>query len=150
MVEQLVAENRRPLREFPDPIGKSVRLIQVGSKDPIVIDEPSAEVLRSHEPLKLGDDVEYDVAIEGVFKTNGACRVRLLNNNKIVSGKISDPALEEPNNIYTRALNEGGTLHVKAKPTLKHGQIRTLYITEAFPLAPAPDEPPRRRKRRTS
>jgi hypothetical protein len=30
--------------------------------------------------------------IEGVFKTNGACKVRILNTNKIASGKIADPA----------------------------------------------------------
>jgi hypothetical protein len=131
LMEQLVVENRRPLRELPEPIGKSVRTIQFGRKDPIVIDEPSAEVLRSHEPLTLGDEVKYDVSIEGVFKTNGACRVRLLNNNKVVAGKIADPALEKPNNVYTKALNEGGTLHVIAKPTLKRGQIHTLFITGA-------------------
>jgi hypothetical protein len=137
LVHDLVNENRLPLREMPEPIGKSVRVIQIGRKDPIIIDEPSAQVLRSREPLELGDDVEYDVAIEGVFKTNGSCRVRLLNNNKIVPGKIADPALDKPNNVYTRALNEGGTLHVIAKPTLKHGKIHTLFITAATPMFPS-------------
>ena len=118
LVEELVTENRRPLRELPEPIGQSVRTIQIGRKDPIIIDEPSAEVLRSHEPLRLGNEGEYDVAIEGVFKTNGACRVRILDTNKIVAGKIADPALEKRNNVYTRALNEGGNLHVIAKPTM--------------------------------
>jgi hypothetical protein len=131
IMKHLIDENRRPLRELPDPIGKSVRTIQLGRKDPIIIDEPSAEVLRSHEPLKLGDDVEYDVQIEGVFKTNGACKVRILKTNKIVSGKIADPALDKINNVYTRALNEGEALHVVAKPTLKHGKIHTLFITSA-------------------
>jgi hypothetical protein len=142
LVEQLVDENRLPLRELPDPIGKSVRTIQLGKRDPIIIDEPSAEVLRSHEPLKLGEDVEYDVAIEGVFKTNGACRVRILENNKIVAGKIADPALDKPNNVYTKALNEGGILHVIAKPTLKRGHIHTLFITGASPVPT-----PRKRQR---
>ncbi|MGB7101563.1 MAG: hypothetical protein WBD95_22700 [Xanthobacteraceae bacterium] len=131
MLQQLVSENRRPLRELPEPIGKSVRTILLGRKDPIIIDEPSAEVLRSHEPLKLGDGVEYDMSIEGVFKTNGACRVKILKTNKIVAGKIADPALDKPNNVYTKALNEGGMLHVVAKPTLKGGQIHTLFITQA-------------------
>jgi hypothetical protein len=36
-VSRLVDENRRPLRELPEPIGKSVRTIQFGAKEPIVL-----------------------------------------------------------------------------------------------------------------
>jgi hypothetical protein len=132
-LDHLVREHRTPLRELPDPVGKTVRLIQIGSdgREPIIIDEPAAEVLRSREPIRLGDEIEYDVLIEGVFKTNGACKVKLLNENKIVSGKIADPALDRPNNVYTKALNEAEVLHVIAKPTLKDGKIHKLFITHA-------------------
>jgi hypothetical protein len=107
MVETLVKENRASLREVPEPVGRTVRLMELGDdrKNPVLIDEPTAEVLRAREPMELGDPVEYDVKIEGVFKTNGACRVRLLNDNRIVPGKITDPALEQPHNIYTTALD---------------------------------------------
>jgi hypothetical protein len=138
LVRNLVDENRRPLRELPEPVGKTVRVTQTGSgKEPLVIDEPSAEVLRSREPLKLGEDGEYDVQIDGVFKTNGACKIKILGTNSIVSGKISDPSLEEPKNIYTQALNEGAVLHVRAKPTLKEGKIQKLFITAASSKPPS-------------
>jgi len=102
MVENLAKENRASLREVPDPIGRTVRIMEFGGdgKNPVLIDEPAAEVLRAHEPMQLGDPVEYDVKIEGVFKTNGACRIRLLSDDRIVSGKITDPALDQPHNIY--------------------------------------------------
>jgi hypothetical protein len=100
-------------------------------KAPIVIDEPAAEVLRSRETIHLGDEVEHDVLIEGVFKTNGACKLKLLGENKIVSGKIADPALDRPNNVYTKALNEAAVLHVIGKPTLRGGKIHKLFITHA-------------------
>jgi hypothetical protein len=117
LVTRLVNENRRPLRELPEPVGKTVRTMLIGRSDPIIIDEPSAEVLKSSTPLELGDEVEMEVEIAGVFKTNGACKIRIVGDKKIVSGKIADPALDEPNNIYTKTLNEGGILHVK--PTSK-------------------------------
>ncbi|WP_035682431.1 DUF7947 five-stranded beta-barrel domain-containing protein, partial [Bradyrhizobium liaoningense] len=55
----------------------------------------------------------------------------LPGRDKVVLGKISDAALDQPNNIYTRALNEGQTLHVTAKPTLKDGELHKLYISSA-------------------
>jgi hypothetical protein len=54
MVETLAKENRAPLREVPDPIGRSVRLMQLGSDaEGTIIDEPAAEVLRAREPMEL-------------------------------------------------------------------------------------------------
>jgi len=145
MVETLVREDRAPLRQIPDPIGRTVRLMEVGEdrSSPVVIDEPAAEVLRAHEPMQVGDVAEYDVKIEGVFKTNGACRVRLLDEDRIVPGKITDPALEQPNNVYTAALNAGVVLHVTAKPVLKDGQIDRLFISHAE--VSSPDRSRRRR-----
>jgi hypothetical protein len=132
IIRNLVNENRASLRQIPDPVGKSVRLVQIGEKDvgPI-IDEPAAEVLRSPETLSLGQPGEYEVRIHGVFKTNGACRVEILNQHKIVSGKIADPELEKPGNVYTHALNEGLVLRVTAQPTIKEGKIHRLFITHA-------------------
>lgn len=90
MVKALARENRAPLRELPEPIGKTVRTMKIGgtpATPTVEIDEPTAEVLRSREPLELADPIEYDVRIEGVFKTNGAYRVRLLDDDRIVAGK---------------------------------------------------------------
>jgi hypothetical protein len=142
MVTELVREHRRPLRQLPDPVGRTVRTMAVGKENPIIIDEPIAEVLRSREGLELGDTVEYEVELVGVFKNSGACRIKLVGRDKIVLGKISDAALDQPNNIYTRALNEGQVLHVTAKPTLKEGEIYKLYITSAR----IPEDPPRIRE----
>jgi hypothetical protein len=82
MVERLVSENRAPLREIPDPVGRSVREMRIGhAPDAVSLDEPIAEVLRSRQELSIGDSSSYRVRIEGVFKNNGACRVRLLDTN---------------------------------------------------------------------
>jgi hypothetical protein len=96
-----------------------------------LIDEPAAEVLRSPDTLSLGTREQYEVRIHGVFKTNGACRVEILNQKKIVSGKIADPELGKAGNVYTRALNEGAILRVVAQPTIKEGKIHRLFITHA-------------------
>jgi hypothetical protein len=135
MVERLAKENRAPLREVPDPVGRTVRRLQFGGDtDGTTIEEPEAEVLRSREPMTVGNPTEYDVKIVGVFKTNGACRVRLLNDNRIVPGKITDPTLEQPHNVYTTALNTAASLHVVAKPVFRDEKLRRLFISHAEPI----------------
>jgi len=137
MVERLAKENRAPLREVPEPIGKTVRRIQFGGdKDGTPIEEPEAEVLRSREVMTVGDPKEYDVKIEGVFKTNGSCRIRLLNEDRIVPGKITDPALEQPHNVYTTALDTTAPLHVVAKPVFKDKKLHRLFISHAEIIGP--------------
>ena len=132
MVEKLVEENRASLREVPDPVGRTVRRMQIGGdQSGTTIEEPEAEVLRSYQPMAVGDTAEYDVKIEGVFKTSGACRIRLLDENRVVPGKITDPALEQPHNVYTRALDTTAPLHVVAKPVFKDQKLRRLFISHA-------------------
>lgn len=132
MITTMARENRTAVRQLPDPVGRSVSHMQIGdSSAAAVIDEPAAEVLRSPDNLSLGDKEEYVIRIHGVFKTNGACRVEILNEpkKKIVSGKIADDELGKPGNIYTRALNEGLSLKVVAQPTIKDGKVNRLFIT---------------------
>jgi len=132
IVGQLLNENRASLRQVPEPVGRSVRqMIVGGTGQGTLIDEPSAEVLRSTVEMQVGDTAMYEVEIEGVFKTNGACRVRLLDGGRVVAGKITDPALDTPGNKYTAALNEGAVLRVTAKPTLKDGELHRLFISDA-------------------
>jgi len=99
--------------------------------DASAIDDATAEVIRSREPLTVGNSNTYRVKLEGVFKTNGACRVRITENNRIVSGKITDPSVGTPGNVYTQALNDAAELVVTAKPTLKDGEIKRLFISDA-------------------
>lgn len=56
IINDLHRENRASLRQIPEPVGRTVRLLQIGSgRDASVIDEPAAEVLRSPEQLSLGE-----------------------------------------------------------------------------------------------
>lgn len=97
----------------------------------LTIDEPVAVALRSHEEVAVGDSTSYRVKLEGVFKTTGACRVRLIDQGVVVSGKVTDPAVARDENLYTRALADGTQLIVTAKPILKGGQITKLFISDA-------------------
>ena len=132
LVEHVVSENRAPLRALPSPVGKTVRQMQIGDKSTgPIIDEPAADVLRSHDLLEIGEATKYEVKIVGVFKTNGTCRVRIGQTDCVVPGKIVDPVLDTPHNVYTAALDQDVPILVTAKPTLKDGRVHRLYILDA-------------------
>jgi hypothetical protein len=131
MIEELALEGRSALRDTADPVGKSVRTISIGDRpSAITIDEPVAVALRSRGEIAVGESATYPVKFEGVFKTSGACRVRLLDYGIVVPGKITDPAVANDVNLYTRALADGTELIVTAKPTLKDGIITKLFISD--------------------
>jgi hypothetical protein len=131
-IEELTSEGRSALRDATEPVGKSVKTIRFGEQsDTLTIDEPVAVALRSHGEIAVGDSTTYRVKLEGVFKTSGACRVRLIDQDIVVSGKVTDPAVALDENLYTRALADGTELIVTAKPTLKNGQITKLFISDA-------------------
>jgi hypothetical protein len=137
LIDRLTTENRTPLRELPAPVGRTVRIMQIGtSQQAPLIDEPSAEVLRSPDAMRVGDAAEYEVKIVGVFKTNGTSRIKLLCDDKIVPGKIIDPVVDQPNNVYTTALNADRPLRVTAKPTFKDGKLHKLFISDAKLIKP--------------
>jgi hypothetical protein len=132
-IEELTSEGRSALRDATEPVGKSVKTIRFGEQsDTLTIDEPIAVALRSHGEIAVGDSTTYRVKFEGVFKTSGACRVRLIDHDIVVPGKVTDPAVARDGNLYTRALADGTELIVMAKAILKDGQITKLFISDAL------------------
>jgi hypothetical protein len=132
-IEELTSEGRSALRDATEPVGKSVQTMRFGEQaETLTIDEPVAVALRSRGEISAGHNTTYRVKFEGVFKTNGACRVRLLDYDIVVPGRVTDPAVTLDENLYIRALADGTELIVMAKPTLKDGQITKLFISDAL------------------
>ncbi|MGC9959907.1 hypothetical protein, partial [Roseiarcus sp.] len=131
-IRELTFEGRAALRDTAEPVGRSVKTISFGERaGAVAIDEPIAAALRSREEVTVGDITTYRVKLEGVFKTSGACRVWLLDHETVVPGKVTDPAVAENENLYTRALADGTELIVTAKPILKEGRITKVFISDA-------------------
>lgn len=120
------------MRELPDPVGKSCNELKIGSTEvtePVAIDEPTAQVLQSKEELIVADMRQYRGLFLGVDTTNGSCRIEV--EGGIVRGKITDPALEVVENVYTHALDTHRPVLITAKPVLREGEIKRLYISDA-------------------
>lgn len=72
--------------------------------------------------------------ITEVNRLNGHCILDVEGFDHLVVGKISDPTLEQPNNIYTRSMNQQTPFMVSAKLVRKAGIAHRLFISDAKAL----------------
>ena len=132
IIGRLTEKNRLPMEEMVSPIGSSCTTIThfPGTPDQQLIDEATAEVLRAKEDLEVGPQTEFLCMILGVDKKTRSCRI-MLQNGIEVRGKITDPLLETPHNIYTAALDDSRQVIISGKPLLRQGEITKIFISDA-------------------
>jgi hypothetical protein len=133
LIERLADQNRGAARNMARPVGPSVRSLThfKGTANEYVIDEPTADVLVSQEDKTVGEPQQFIARLWAIDKKANTCKVEIDGQERPYRGKITDPALAVPGNIYTAAFNEDRRVLVTAKPVLRNGEIDTLYISDA-------------------
>jgi hypothetical protein len=122
--------------ELVAPVGTTCKVLRQFSRtqDETIITEPDAEVIRGDPQMEVGDLQQFGCRrITEINRTNGHCILDLEGFDRPVIGKIDDPALQEPNNVYTRALNDLTPVLIIAKPVMKNGVVHKLFISDAKP-----------------
>ncbi len=130
----LIEAAKSPMRATLAPIGKSCDQITQFSDSsfPVVISEPEAIAIRSDGDVVVGEPGAFDITrIYSLSVDSGVCRIEIDGFIGTFHGKINDIALTQPNNAYTQALNQHGSLRVRARPLFKDGELHRLFITEA-------------------
>ncbi len=134
----LAESTRSNGRALVEPVGKSCRsLTQLAqTADAVVIDEPEAAVIKSTEPLEISNVATFKCdSITEVNTETGHCRIVVDGFQGTLVGKITDPSLSNPHNVYTQALNAHTGFTFTAKPVKRDGVVKTLYISDAKELA---------------
>ncbi|WP_425641432.1 hypothetical protein ACPUEK_15975 [Marinomonas gallaica] len=129
-LRDLAMSNQPALRQAVAPVGRDCNtLTQLGS---IKTTEADADAIRSKEDLEVGDMQEYRCErISSLDTETGSCKLKIEGIEGVISGKISDPVLFIPHNLYSQALDMHSPLIISAKPLLKDGAICKLYIADA-------------------
>ena len=130
----LVEAAQPHLRTALVPVGKSCsQMVQFPElESPIVVTEADAMAIRSDEDLIVGKPDNYQVSrIHSLNLDSGACRLEVEGVLGIVSGKIDDITLKQPNNPYSAALNTHSSLRVRARPVYRNDELHRLFITES-------------------
>ena len=76
---------------------------------------------------------QYKGVFEAVDTTNGACKFHVDGDDRVLRGKITDPALGNAENVYTRSLDLRRSVVISAKPVTKDGEILRLFISDGHP-----------------
>jgi len=130
----LAAANRQNARDMVAPVGQSCNQFRQFSRTPFedIISEPEAEVIKSRDKEEIEDMQTFTcISITEVNKVTGHCEMLVDGLEKPIKGKITDPVLMEPGNVYTRALDRNTSFRFSAKPVTKNGEIHRLYISDA-------------------
>lgn len=131
---QLADATRSHGRLLVSPIGNTCRSINQfsGTKNAVAIDEPEAEVIRGDYEMEVDDMQDFNCRrITEVNVETGHCILDVEGFDHPITGKISDPALSMPNNVYTRALNGKTAFLISAKPVKRDGVVHKLFVSNA-------------------
>ena len=133
-----LADTTRPHgRKFVQPVGKTCsKIVQFQNESfESLISESDAEVIRGDTAMEVGPMETFKVTkISEIDIRSGHCVVDVEGIARQLTGKITDPGLEIPNNMYTKSLNDHTEFMVQAKVVRKNGEIKRLYISNADAL----------------
>lgn len=135
VIDHLTNQNTGAMAQMSSPVGRTSRAMVhfEGRADEVRVDEPMAEVFRSKGDEELGDQATFRAKLQMIDKLAGTCKVQIDGADGTFKGKITDPALSSPGNIYTHAFDTDEWVIITAKPTLREGEIQRLYISDAKP-----------------
>lgn len=116
------------------PVGFTCTEIRQFSSTPALeskITEAEALVIRGGEAMEVDNVATYKLnRIRELNLDTGHCVVDI-DGVGAVPGRITDPVLETPNNVYTRRMNDQGIVSVEGKAVRKNGEIQKLFISDA-------------------
>lgn len=133
---ELADSNRNHGRAMVAPVGRScAQLVQnPDGAFSSVIAEPEANAIKSKDDLVVENSHDMQcLSISSLSRTTGRCEITVDRYEGVLTGKITDPSLEQAGNVYTRSFDQQTPFRITAKPVLKAGEIHMLYISDARP-----------------
>lgn len=134
----LLDASRSPMKKLVAPIGGSCSemISFTDTENEFSITEPEALAIKSELNLEVGEMENY--TCNKIYELNlgtGACKLYVDGFSNSINGKISDPVIDEPNNIYSKCLNEQKGFNFSAKPVTKDGGLHKLFISDASEIS---------------
>lgn len=130
-----MADSLRPAaRQAVTPIGETARTLSVhgvSSGGGFTLGKAEKDAINTDAEIEVTEESTYHIFISEIDTENGSCKIRLVHEpERRFDGKITDPAFSAPNNKYVLALASKSEIVVRAKSTLKDGEMQTLYISD--------------------
>ena len=130
MAEKLIPA----VRQAVEPVGKTAQTMTIGDRSgthKVVVDKAMRDAIQAETPLEVGDERIIDVRfIEMNLETRG-CRIVIADGDseERYTGEITDPEFLLADNAYASAFAAKVPVTVRARPTLRDGEIERWYIS---------------------
>lgn len=70
-----------------------------------------------------------------VDKSGKRCKVEIVGHEGTeIPCRTTDPSIMIAGNVYTHALDTDSVAEIQAKPVLREGRVKTLYISDGKPI----------------
>ena len=133
-VDKMADALKPAVKQAVSPIGETASSITVleGPNDrTIILKTADKDAILSEDPNDISETGIYHVALTELNLDNGNCRVALREQPEPrIPAVITDPVISQPNNVYSSAFAAHKEIMVKAKASIRDGQIEKLFISD--------------------
>jgi hypothetical protein len=132
-IERIVRDLRPAAKQIVAPIGTTCSKLTIGRLDhnPLQLDAVDKEVIQQGPDITVTETEVHKLSISELDIVTGGCKVTIPGSAKArYPGSITDPVVYLPDNPYSNAMNSQRMIRVKAKLTLKEGEIHKIFISD--------------------
>lgn len=120
------------VRQAYHPIGKECETMSVACDNRVTSYSQEDKRNLTSPQTTIQDTTEFNAVISELDINSGACKVSINGTaNTRINGKITDPVIAQPQNIYAEALSQQTPILLIAKAEISNGKIKKLHISDA-------------------
>lgn len=114
------------------PIGRSAHRLgfSTDNNPPIEVDEETADALREHGEVEIGDLREFVLRVDGFTFHTRKLSIEHPDRNGYMLADVQDPIFNETSNPYTIAAERKALIRVMAKPGYRADRLEKLFIMD--------------------
>ena len=140
-VDRMADALRPAVRQAVTPIGQSAMTLTVSDQKTggnVRLDAADRESIMAEVDSEITPQREYVVEITSLSMENGSCKLILANDaENRVNGQVTDPQVMRPNNPYALAMAGRRRIRVRAKASIREGEIEKLFISDVVEANPS-------------
>jgi hypothetical protein len=131
-----MAEQQRPaVRLLVIPVGLSCEIMRVGetANGAVTIDRTMRAAIDAPEESEIQPTRKHEILISEMDWINATCKFSFREDEESdhrVTGEITDPTIQTPNNPYSVAFSEQRWITVVGKLQMKAGEADKLFISD--------------------
>lgn len=134
-MERVCLSHHTAARQVVAPIGISAAVIQFGriENGAFEIGQTDRVMIEQKADRQVEPERSWFIKITELDLVKRTCKISVIGDqdeSRRIAGEITDPAVQMPNNAYSSAFDAQRPIRVRAKASVKAGEIERLFISD--------------------